>query len=70
MVGVFKDLCGVPCEEYTSEVHLHGETCTTCSLGTGKKKHKAKRETARVMVMLVQTRTHADACMLSICKRT
>lgn len=33
-------------------------------------KRKAKRETTRVMVMLVQTRTHADACMLSICKQT
>lgn len=27
------------------------------------KNRKAKRETARVMGMLVQTRTHADACV-------
>lgn len=36
----------------------------------GRGGNKAMRETARVMVMLVQTRTHADACMLSICKQT
>lgn len=54
MVGVLKDLCGVPNGEYTSEEHLRGDTSTSGSLGTGKK-CKAKRETARVIVVLVQT---------------